>query len=258
MKSSGWRAKRHLTQSTRKSLSDAAALKAHTFPHGGMMKRIKAIVLSLTVVFALTGFAIGQDRDHDRDDRDHDKNHGQEGRRDAHHDGFVRGYQAGQRDGQSDRGHSRRGQNRINDTDGYSSNMGPQGQYKKGYREGYHEGYERAYRNDNDWGRNDRDHDHDGDNDRDRDWRRGQNNGGYGQNGYGQNNDVAYRTGYQDGETVGRLDKQGGHSYRPHSHDQSYGNADHNYSQVGGDKNAYKQRYRQGFDAGYARGYNGR
>src|SRR5205085_4938916 len=120
---------------------------------------------------------------------------------------------------------------------------------------GYREGYERAYRNDQDYGRRgDNDRDHDGDRDRDR-------NGTWNHNGSwngGQNNDVAYRTGYQDGETVGRQDKQGGHSYRPHSHDQSYGNADHNYSQVGGDKNAYKQRYRQGFDAGYARGYNGR
>jgi hypothetical protein len=215
------------------------------------MKRIKAIVLAVAVTVGVSGFALAQDHDHDHD-RDHDKNHGQEGRRDAHHDGFVRGYQAGEQAGRSDHGHNRRDMNRINDTDGYSHNMGPQGQYKQGYREGFHEGYERAYRNDQDWGRRG-DRDHDGDNDRDRDWRRNRNNGGY-----GQNNDVAYRTGYDDGVTVGRQDKQGGHSYRPHDHDQSYGNADHNYSQVGGDKNAYKQRYRQGFDAGYARGYNGR
>jgi hypothetical protein len=213
------------------------------------MKRIKAIVVSTAIFFALSGFAAAQDRDHDRDD--HNKNKGQDNRRDAHHEGYVRGYQAGQNAGRSDHGHSRRNGG-INDTDGYSKGMGPQGQYKKGYREGYHEGYERAYRNDNNWGR---DRDHDGDHDRDYgrdhrhgDWNRGNNN----------NNDVAYRTGYDDGVTVGRQDKQGGHSYRPHSHDQSYGNADHNYSQVGGDKNAYKQRYRQGFDAGYAKGYNGR
>jgi hypothetical protein len=214
------------------------------------MKRMKAIVLSLAVLLSLSGLALAQDRDHDRDNR------GQEGRRDAHHEGFVRGYQAGQNAGRGDRGHSRRDQDRINDTDGYSHNMGPQGQYKKGYREGYHEGYERAYRNDADYGRrgdNDRDRDRDGD--RDRDWHHGQKNGSW---SGGQNNDVAYRTGYDDGVTVGRQDKQGGHSYRPHDHDQSYGNADHNYSQVGGDKNAYKQRYRQGFDAGYSRGYNGR
>ena len=222
------------------------------------MKRIKAIVLSTAVLFALSGFALAQDRDHDRDRDDQNKNKGQDARRDAHHDGFVRGYQAGEQAGRSDRGHSRRNGG-INDTDGYSRNMGPQGQYKKGYREGYHEGYERAYRNDQDYGRRgDNDRDRDGDRDRDRD-RNGNWNGNGGQGGYGgQNNDVAYRTGYQDGVTVGQNDKRGNHSYNPHGHDQSYGNADHNYSQVGGDKNAYKQRYRQGFDAGYARGYNGR
>ena len=110
------------------------------------MKRIKAIVLGTAVLFALSGFALAQDRDHDRDD--HNKNKGQGSRRDAHHDGYVRGYQAGQNAGRTDHGHNRRNGG-INDTDGYSSNMGPQGQYKKGYREGYNEGYERAYRNDN-------------------------------------------------------------------------------------------------------------
>src|SRR3954467_11926715 len=156
------------------------------------MRRIKAIVLSTAVLFALSGFALAQDHDHDRDD--HNKNKGQENRRDAHHDGFTRGYQAGQNAGRSDHGHGRRDQGRINDTDGYSHNMGPQGQYKKGYREGYKQGYERAYRNDNN-----RDHYRDPDRDYGRDHRQGdwnRNNNG--------NNDVAYRTGYDDGVTVGR------------------------------------------------------
>jgi len=92
-----------------------------------------------------------------------------------------------------------------------------------------------------------------GDRDRDGNWQHGQNTGGW-----NNNNDVAYRTGYQDGLNEGRKDRSGGHSFRPHSHDETYGNADHNYSTVGGDRTAYKQRYRQAFDQGYNKGYNGR
>src|SRR3954471_11076714 len=199
------------------------------------MKSMKAVVLSLAVLFALSGFALARDHDHDNDNR------GKNGYR----AGYSRGYQAGQQAGRNDHGHGRHDQN-INDTDGYSHEMGAQGQYKKGYREGYRRGYEQAYSRDSDW-HHDRDHDRDHDGDRDHDrWGRHNNN---------QTDDVGHRTGYQDGFNEGQKDARGGHSYRPHEHDETYGNADHNYSQVGGDKNAYKQRYRLGFDQGYKEGF---
>jgi hypothetical protein len=205
------------------------------------MKRMKAIVLSLAVLFALRGFALARD-DHDRDDRG----------KNGYQAGYSRGYHAGQDAGRSDRGHARRDEGRINDTDGYSHNVGSQGQYKKGYREGYRKGYDEAYNSRRDWDHDrDRDRDHDGEDDRD--WHHGRNDGGWNRNQ--RTDDVAHRTGYQDGFNVGQQDKWGGHSYRPHEHDQTYGNADHNYSQVGGDKNAYKARYREGFEQGYREGY---
>jgi len=207
------------------------------------MKQMKAVILSVAVMFALSGLALARDDNHDN--RDHAKN--------GYQQGYDRGYQEGQRAARDDRNHhndSNRG--KIDDDRGYSKSDGSHGQYKKGYREGYRKGYDETYNSRGGaWG-NDRDHD----GNRDRDYGRDHRQGDWNRNN--NNNDVAYRTGYDDGVTVGRQDKQGGHSYRPHDHDQSYGNADHNYSQVGGDKNAYKQRYRQGFDAGYARGYNGR
>ena len=217
------------------------------------MKRMKAVILSLAVLVTLSGLAAARDwDDHDRDD------HGRNGYR----AGYDKGYQDGRHAGWDDRkDHRSYSPGKIDDDRGYEKGEGARGQYKKGYREGYHKGYEEAYRGGRD---GDRDRDRDGDRDRDRDSDRDRDRDGdrdrdRDRNWQGQNNnDVAYRTGYQDGLTVGRQDKQGGHSYRPHSHDQSYGNADHNYSQVGGDKNAYKLRYRQGFDDGYNRGYKGR
>ena len=221
---------------------------ARGFRREGTMNRIKAIVLSVAVLFALSGFALARDDDHDNN-----KNNGKNG----YQQGYSRGYQEGQRAARDDRDHHRdSNRGKVDDDRGYSKSDGSHGQYKKGYREGYRKGYDESYNSRGGaWGNHDRDRDHDrnGDHDRDGNWQHGQNTGGW-----NNNNDVAYRTGYQDGLNEGRKDRSGGHSFRPHSHDETYGNADHNYSTVGGDRNAYKQRYRQAFDQGYNKGYNGR
>lgn len=66
-----------------------------------------------------------------------------------------------------------------------------------------------------------------------------------------------YKIGYQDGYSQGLGDKNNGHSFRPTQHGY-YSDGDHGYSSVWGDKNQYKATYRQGYLAGYQRGYNGR
>ena len=194
------------------------------------MKRIKAVVLSLAVLFALSGFALAKDNNHDRDDRG--KGSAQQA--------YQRGYQAGQQAGRDDRDHHRNSNAKGNDEIAAIPNLTARAaSTKKGYREGYQSGYNQNYNSQNrDWNR-------DGDRNRN-----GDNGGDWNRNG-NNNNDTAYRTGYQDGMNEGSKDRSGGHSYRPHSHDETYGNADNNnYSQAGGDKNAYKQRYRQGFEPG--------
>jgi len=60
--------------------------------------------------------------------------------------------------------------------------------------------------------------------------------------------------GYQDGLAAGRKDKDNGHSFRPTDSDM-YKNADHGWTADLGDKDHYKQLYRQAFASGYQAGY---
>src|SRR5262249_31754427 len=103
--------------------------KACTFPWGGTMKRTKAVVLSMAILFALSGYALARDHDNDNDQG----NRGKKG----YQAGYDRGYQDGKRAGWDDR-NNHRGNNagRIDDDRGYDKGDGARGQYKKGYREG--------------------------------------------------------------------------------------------------------------------------
>ena len=58
------------------------------------MRRIKALVLSMAVIFALSGIALARD---DHDNRDHGKK--------GYQQGYDRGYQDGQRAARDDRYH---------------------------------------------------------------------------------------------------------------------------------------------------------
>ena len=102
------------------------------------------------------------------------------------------------------------------------------------------------------WGR-DRQDRRDRDRDRDdrnrRDDRNGR-SGGYGYNVY----QIAQSRGYQDGLNTGASDGQRGQSYNPQrSH--YYQNATYGYNSSYGNKNGYKQAYRDGFLRGYQEGF---
>ena len=110
------------------------------------------------------------------------------------------------------------------------------------------------------WGRDqqdrrDRDDRYRRDRDRDRDDRyrrddRYGRSGGYGYNIY----QIAQSRGYQDGLSTGASDEQRGQSYNPQrSH--YYQNATYGYNSSYGNKNGYKQAYRDGFLRGYQEGF---
>jgi hypothetical protein len=71
--------------------------------------------------------------------------------------------------------------------------------------------------------------------------------------GYGYNS-VPFQTGDRDGYEKGREDAQRNNSYDPVRHSR-YRSADHDYNSRYGSRDDYKLVYREGFEAGYERGY---
>jgi len=145
---------------------------------------------------------------------------------------YRQGYQQGQIDARNHRGFHA-------DTNRYR-----EGDDRRAYRDGYEAGYRSS--GGRDWDR-----------DRDRDRNSGYNNGGYyGGRGYGNMNSIAQQNGYHDGMDDGRKDRMTGHSFRP-TQDDNYKNAP-GYRSNMGDRQQYKNIYRQGYQQGYQIGYNGR
>lgn len=197
--------------------------------------KLSRVALAAVLIFGVSGLALAQDRDHDRD---HDRDGYREG---SNREERSEAYQDGFRAGQFDRTHNR----------GYKTPNHGRHWEDQAYREAYIHGYRSGYG----YGR-------DGDNDRD-------DGMAYrreplpptpvyqGRPGPGPMGNQPYQIGYQDGYSQGLGDKNNGHSFRPTAHGY-YSDGDHGYSSVWGDKNQYKATYRQGYLAGYQRGYNGR
>ncbi len=97
------------------------------------------------------------------------------------------------------------------------------------------------------WQNNQRDHDGDRDD--------GYRNGRGGNQSYARNQ--GYRIGYQDGLNDGRRDFDSRHKFQPEKAG-NYKHADRGYNSSFGDKNSYKQVYRNGYLQGYRAGYGNR
>jgi hypothetical protein len=117
---------------------------------------------------------------------------------------------------------------------GYSSRYGNKETYRQQYRQGYEAGYRETF-----------------------DQRSpGYGNGRFG-DGRGGNSDVAYSTGYSDGIVGARKDMADRNSPDPTRHEW-YRDANRGYDGRYGNPQDYKQRYRQGYVAGYNDTYRGR
>lgn len=84
--------------------------------------------------------------------------------------------------------------------------------------------------------------------------------GGYGYSNYGERApaysvDSVRRIGFEDGLNDGAFDRRTGHSFRP-THDDNFRHADRGYYPGSGNKDYYKQLYREGYENGYRQGYD--
>lgn len=163
---------------------------------------------------------------------------GNQGYQDRDRDGRDDRYERGLRDGRGDREHHRAWHPR----DGNAA-------YMNGYRAGF--GYNAGVQ-----GR------------RDPNYRGPYNNGPYNNGPYNNGpsgnvpgnqsaNRVAYNNGYQSGLSYGQGDRGKGKRYEP-TGSGVYQDGDRGYSSYYGDKSLYKSSFRQGYLAGYQRGYYGR
>lgn len=80
--------------------------------------------------------------------------------------------------------------------------------------------------------------------------------GGYGDGRYDRRElqRVAYDNGFRDGVRAGERDGRKNKRYEP-SRDRDWRNADAGYRRGYGDLNLYRRSFRDGFEAGYDRGY---
>jgi hypothetical protein len=195
--------------------------------------------------------------------------------------GYQDGYQLGRESGAQNAAYDYRSQDFHYADRGYDRSMGEHDDFQKAYRNGYKTGYDDGYygrpsrfdngygpsRFDNGYGPPQRDW-QDGDNRGPRDNRYNSNpyynrDDGYGRNDrarqYGNgdygNQNVAYNFGYQDGVIQGQKDRNKGKEFRPRKNDR-FEDADHGYHREFGNKDYYKQQYRQAFIRGYEDGYS--
>lgn len=110
---------------------------------------------------------------------------------------------------------------------------------------------------------NDRDYNNQGQQDRDyrrnRRWRRGNNRGNDGYGNYGGSYELrqtALNAGANEGNKAGRKDRSRGRRY-DFTDEDAYQKATKDYSSRLGDREIYRQYFREAFEHGYADGYNG-
>lgn len=181
-----------------------------------------------------------QERDRD-DDRRNDQNRGY-----GNNQGYQRGIRDGQRDAQEDaqrgRGSDPTKNQNYRDAPGWNQGYGDRGQYQSTYRQAYANAYQQGIGN-NQNGNN----------------QNGNNQNGYGQNGYGQNgvdrgqnsaNRRAYQNGLQAGQSDAQRDIRNNRTNVDFTQSDKYGKAA-GWTATMGDRNQYKQAFREGYTAGY-------
>lgn len=205
------------------------------------MKLARIILMSALVVGTSSMVALAQENggggwqgQHGQDDRDNN--------------------QRARRDGDKDRDHARRDASHGRSTDRNGSRDRDWNRDRTD-----DQARNRTYSRDRRTGGGDNDRDDNGN------YRNGQyGNGGYGNDGRYENGRYGSmgqgrQLGFQDGINDGAKDRQTGHSFRP-TQDDNYQHGDRGYNSALGDKNQYKQIYRDAYTSGYQQGYysNGR
>lgn len=174
------------------------------------------------------------------------------------------GYNEGSKQGRDDRSHNRYRNpsefSAYNDaTHDYNSRYGDRDLYRRYYQLAFENGYKTEnpnnYSNRNDrYGRDNRDRDRDRNNNNDR-WGRDWNRYGSWGGSY-ELRQTALNAGYNAGNREGRSDARRGR-HRSYSDFSEYRNATTDYKSSLGDRSLYQRYFRQGFENGYADGYQG-
>jgi hypothetical protein len=213
---------------------------------GTMFKQSKLIGLSITILLALSGSAVARERDDSYNAKQY---------------AYQAGYQDGVRFGEDARAQGYR-YDYKNSEDyrradrGYDRSMGEHDDFQKNYRNGYKTGYNDGYngrRNSGYYG-NDQGSRNYGYDPYSRDPRSDPYGGyGNGRNRYGYTGG-AQDFGYRDGRIIGEKDRRNGKEFRPEKNE-NYEDANHGYRREFGNKNFYKEQYRQAFVQGYEEAY---
>jgi hypothetical protein len=197
-----------------------------------MMRRMKMAALVVTVMLALSGFALAQ-RDYDDDDGYHRRGDGAQARQYGYDNGYRDGLRRGQHEGRENDPSDYRTPDWRQATHGYKSWMGPVDWFQNGYQQGYRDGFQSGY--DSVRGR----------------WR----DGGRDDYGHGwRGRSPAYDIGYQDGRSMAREDWARGKRFNSNPRG-PYDDRDHGYRREYGDKRYYKDQYTEGYRQGYEAGY---
>ena len=188
------------------------------------LKKFQAAALAAVMALALAGVA----RAHEHRDSDDAAGY-------AYRNGYRDGFEHGSRDHSQGAGYEIGSREYASADRGYRDDMGSLEEYRESYRLGYKAGYRDAFADRAAQFDNDRDPGPD--------------------RGYGRYHSVAISVGYQDGLLAGKRDSSKGKKFRPEKNDQ-YEDADHGYRKEYGNKNLYKQEYRQSFVQGYQAGFD--
>lgn len=198
-----------------------------------MFRQLTRLSLALIVFTSLTGLVVAQGNGDLRSAAQY-----------GFRNGYADGFQHGREDLQAAQGYDFHGRDYDNAMRGYESYMGSRDEYREGYRREYVAGYNDGYRGHESYfadpsGPLTYDH-HDNDD--------------YGPSpGYGHRS-VAFQIGFRDGMIAGGKDRSENKKFRPTKNDK-YEDADHGFTHDYGSKKEYKREYRDGFVAGYERGY---
>ncbi|MEZ5319848.1 MAG: hypothetical protein R2752_20770 [Vicinamibacterales bacterium] len=164
-------------------------------------------------------------------------------------EGYTRGQRAGDEDARRGQSYDYRDEADYRRGDaGYRSQYGSRDRYRDEFRRAYADGYDAGWRG----GRGSDPYGRPGTYDP---------YGGYGRPGAGRaggpggvRNDLAFRTGTNDGYEAGLDDGRDGRRFDPIG-ERRYRSGDHGYDRRYGSKDLWKVRYREGFKLGYEQGY---
>ena len=203
-----------------------------------MGQRMKAAALAVTMIFALSGFALAQ-RGWDYDDDGYRNNYGGQARQQGYDRGYRDGVEKGRHEGRENDPFDYRTPDWHQASRGYKDWMGPLNAYQNGYQQGYRQGFQSGFESVRGGYR---DHDRDD---------RGYGSGFYGGRHY---ESPAFDIGYRDGASVAREDLEKRKKFNSNPRGR-YDDEDHGYRREYGDKHDYKALYADGYRQGYEANY---